>query len=123
MRWMIVVAMIAGCDEHGKGGAQDAGTGIDAFLSGRACELADQTDPTVVGSPSLDCSSRRCVHVSGFTPDLCTATCNDVHDCINALESSCFAGWTCAPVMSTGPFACQPMCVCSDRVPVTTCGI
>jgi hypothetical protein len=119
---MLVLAMIAfGCDEHGKGGPRDAAA-IDASKSGRACDFAMRDDPTAVGSPALDCPSRICVHVNGFTPDQCTADCETADDCVIAPESPpCSGGFVCTSVVSVGPFACRKFCVCGDRAPITAC--
>jgi hypothetical protein len=120
---MMVLAMIAAsCDDHGSGGVVvDAAPFLDVSTSGRACAFAMQNDPTAVGSPALECPSRTCVHVNGFTPDQCTAECERAEDCVNAPESLCLAGYTCTPVVSSGPFACRNFCVCADRAPTTAC--
>jgi len=118
---MALAVVAAGCDEHGRGGPRDAGldANTDALKSGRACAFAMPNDPTAVGSPSLDCPSRMCVHINGFTPDLCAADCERVEDCVRAPESPCSAGFACTPVVSTGPFAFRTLCVCADRAPLT----
>jgi len=119
----MVMAMIAcGCDEHGSTPHDAPIDSVgDASASGRACALAMQNDPTVVGSPSLDCPSRLCAHIAGFTPDQCSAFCERPEDCFGGPESSCSAGFQCTAIVMVGPFACRKMCVCNDRAPVTSC--
>lgn len=118
MRAWILVALVA-CGD-GKGGAIDGQqTGGQV---GRVCDPGTVSpNETVVASPALDCESRQCLSIASSTPPMCTATCFDATDCAEAAESACPSGFTCAPVVSVGPFACQNVCVCSDRVPFTSC--
>lgn len=119
MRWAVVVAL-AGCG-GGKGGAVDGQNMIGGEV-GRVCDLgAVPANETVVASPALDCESRLCLGVANSQPPMCTAECLDATDCAEAAETACTAGFTCAPVVSVGPFGCRNLCVCSDRVPITTC--
>jgi hypothetical protein len=117
-----VIAMIAcGCDEHGRGGGPGLRDGEMGVPSGRVCDFAETNDPTSVGSPSLDCPSRMCVHVQTFSQDQCAADCEMDEDCIAAPESPCSNNFVCTAVTSVGPFACRKLCVCGDRAPVTGC--
>ena len=116
MRSHVAAAALAflcacGGDDDTSAGASDAG-------SGRACTTGlDQAHPTAISSPSLDCSSRTCLHVEGTAPDQCTAACDDESDCVDSTASACEAGYACVAPMDVGPFACTRVCVCNDRVP------
>lgn len=119
---MMIAMVVCGCDEHGRGGripVPDSGEG--GIPSGRICEFREPSDPTAVGSPALDCESRICVHVQTFSQDQCAADCGTDDDCVAAPESPCSNNFVCAPVTSVGAFACRKLCVCGDRVPVTSC--
>lgn len=119
MRWAIVIALV-GCG-GGKGGAVDGQVTIGGEV-GRVCDLGSvPANETVVASPALDCDSRLCLNIANSQPPMCTAECFDATDCAESAETACTAGFTCAPVVSVGPFACKNLCVCSDRVPPTTC--
>lgn len=119
MRALLVV--LVACGGGGKGGAID-GQPAEPFGVGRLCDPGTTTpNETVIASPSLDCDSRMCLVIANSNPPMCTARCNDASDCEGAIEANCTAGFTCAPVMSVGPFACESVCVCTDRVPPTSC--
>jgi hypothetical protein len=116
----VLLLVLVGCG-GGKGGAVD-GQQMGIGNVGRVCDPGTTTpNETVIASPSLDCDSRMCLSIANSNPPMCTARCRDASDCEGALESACSAGFTCAPVMSVGPFACESVCVCSDRVPPTSC--
>ena len=118
MRALIAVALVAcGGGEGGPVDGQQTGGQV-----GRVCDPGTTApNETVLASPALDCESRICLAIASSTPPMCTATCVDDNDCSEAVESACPVGFTCAPVVSVGPFACENVCVCSDRVPITTC--
>lgn len=115
---VVVLAAFTACG-GGKGGSAD---GQIAGEVGRVCDLGS-TPPneTVIVSPSLDCESRVCMNIANSQPPMCTSECVDDSDCAEAAESQCTVGFTCAPVVTVGPFACRKLCVCSDRVPFTSC--
>jgi len=117
MKAWILVGLVA-CG-GGKGGTTDGQ--MSGGQVGRVCDPGTvQPNETVVASPSLDCDSRLCMAIAFSTPPMCTATCVDASDCSESVESACPSGFACAPVVSVGPFACQNLCVCNDRVPAVT---
>lgn len=100
---------------------------------GRKCDLGVEnpgTNEAVVGSPSLDCSTRTCLKVpvdtgkplpEGFTPlaantGMCTAECGSDDDCDKVSESPCVTGFTCGIPLTVGPFCCRKLCICKDYV-------
>jgi hypothetical protein len=100
---------------------------------GRKCDLGVEnpgTNEAVVGSPSLDCSTRTCLKVpieagkdtpDGFQPltantGMCTAECEADEDCDKVSESPCVTGFTCGIPLTVGPFCCRKMCICKDYV-------
>ncbi len=114
--WLLVALVACG---GGKGGSSDA---VPSGPVGLVCDPGMVSpNETVVASPALDCESRLCLNIASSTPPMCTAMCVDATDCSETAESACPSGFTCAPVVSVGPFACQNLCVCSDRVPFTSC--
>lgn len=90
----------------------------DAAASGCPCFTGFQeTDPTVVASPALECPTRICLHIQDALVDRCTARCEQPGDCIASPESTCAGGFECVAPVRLGPFACQRMCVCVDDIP------
>ena len=100
---------------------------------GRKCDLGVENpggNEAVVGSPSLDCSTRQCLKVpidtgkdtpDGFQPltsntGMCTASCDADSDCDKVSESPCVTGFTCGIPLTVGPFCCRKMCICKDYV-------
>lgn len=99
---------------------------------GRKCDLGVENPGTaaVVGSPSLDCSTRTCLKVpvdsgkdlpEGFqqlaaNTGMCTAECESDDDCDKVSESPCVTGFTCGIPLTVGPFCCRKMCICKDYV-------
>jgi hypothetical protein len=100
---------------------------------GRKCDLGVEnpsSNEAVVGSPSLDCSSRTCLKVpvdsgkelpDGFQQlqpnvGMCTAECSADEDCDKVSESPCVTGFTCGIPLTVGPFCCKKMCICKDYV-------
>lgn len=97
---------------------------------GRICDLGDiepAVGQTVVGSQSLDCTTRTCLKVPQNNPDLpegsrypegplglCTAQCEDDGDCETVAESPCVTGFTCAVAVTVGPYCCRKFCTCRD---------
>lgn len=123
MRWAIALAVVGGmgCGGGGKGGAVDGQNMIGGEV-GRVCDLGSvPANETVLSSPVLECDSRLCLQVAFSQPAMCTAECLDASDCAEAADTACTVGFTCAPVVSVGPFGCRNVCVCSDRVPITAC--
>jgi hypothetical protein len=120
MRSLLLILVACG---GGKGGAIDGQQSGGAV--GRVCDPGTAPAPNeiILASPSLDCDARLCLAFGSAPPAMCSATCFDATDCQEAPESACTAGFTCAPVVSVGPFACQNVCVCADRVPVVTCDL
>jgi hypothetical protein len=114
----LAVVLLVGC---GVG----SGPSIDAapVESGRVCEsMKAINDPTIIIGNATDCPGLKCLHVQNTALDRCTATCKVTADCLVAAEAApCASGFSCAPVISTGPGACQKVCVCTDEAPVTTC--
>jgi hypothetical protein len=119
VKWLLALSAVAACG-GGKGGGTTDGRVVGEV--GRVCDIGSvPSNETVVSSPALDCESRICLNVANSQPPMCTAECDDSSDCDQAAESQCTAGFTCAPVVTVGPFACRNFCVCSDRVPFTSC--
>ena len=100
---------------------------------GRKCDLGVENpgaNEAVVGSPSLDCSTRQCLKVpidtgkdtpEGFQPlaantGMCTDTCESDDDCDKVSESPCVSGFTCGIPLTVGPFCCRKLCICKDYV-------
>jgi hypothetical protein len=88
---------------------------------GDSCDLGAASNEIVVQTPASDCGTRICMHILSNQPDLCTAHCATDDDCVAAVGTACTTSFTCAPVLSVGPFGCEKLCVCSDRVPQTSC--
>ena len=84
---------------------------------GRRCDLGapPSKDDIVIAGGSLDCVSRLCLGVPG-APPMCTNTCATDDDCPMEPSSPCHGGFTCAPAVRVGTFACAPMCVCKDTL-------
>ena len=119
MRAWLVVALVS-CG-GGKGGGTTDGQ-MSGPLVGRVCDPGTVSpNETVLAAPALDCESQLCLSIASSTPPMCTTKCVDAGDCSEAAESACPSGFDCAPVVSVGPFACQKVCVCSDRVPFSSC--
>ena len=100
---------------------------------GRKCDLGVENpggNEAVVGSPSLDCSTRQCLKVpidtgkdtpEGFqtlaaNTGMCTAECEADEDCDKVSESPCVTGFTCGIPLTVGPFCCRKLCICKDYV-------
>lgn len=119
MRALVVAGLLGACG-GGKGGAVDGRQ--MAGQVGRVCDPGTVgPNETVVASPALECESNLCLAIASSQPPMCTATCVDDTDCSASIESACPSGFTCAPVVSVGPLGCGRFCVCSDRVPPTSC--
>ena len=116
-----LLALAAGCEEE---------------LVGRRCFIgtdAGSSQETIVASPSLDCSSRSCLHVpvdEGASPpegarpaDMCTAECSSDDDCRAMAGTPCVSGFTCAVPVVVGPFCCRHLCVCRDFIVVPDGGL
>jgi hypothetical protein len=101
--------------------ARAVAAGAPAPVGGRCDPGADpEAAQTVFISPSLDCESRVCLRVAGegeLDPSMCTADCASDDDCVGEPDSPCEGGFTCAIAAVTGPFCCQPVCVCRDYLP------
>jgi len=110
--------------------------GCDQDLVGRRCFIGTDAGSdleTVVASPSLDCSSRTCLHVpadegaaapAGARPaDMCTAECSSDDDCHRIAGSPCLGGFTCTVPVVVGPFCCRHLCVCRDFLVIPDGGI
>lgn len=110
-----------------------SGAGCSSNPVGRKCDLGVEnpgTNEAIVGSPSLDCSTRTCLKVpidtgkdtpDGFQPlspntGMCTAECESDDDCDKVSESPCVTGFTCGIPLTVGPFCCKKMCICKDYV-------
>lgn len=120
--FVLVLALVAaGCEED---------------LVGRRCFIGTDAatgQETIVASPSLDCSSRTCLHVpveEGATPpegaqhaDMCTAECSSDDDCNRIAGSPCVSGFTCAVPVVVGRFCCRHMCICRDFIVVPDGGL
>jgi len=113
IRWLLVVACAA-C-----GGGDDGGGSTP--IVGDPCDLGASSTEIVVDQPASDCSTKICMHIRSNQPDMCTARCATDDDCVAAAGTPCTTTFTCAPVLSIGAFGCQKLCVCSDRVPQTSC--
>ena len=118
---LLLFALAAGCEQE---------------LVGRRCFIgtdAGTHQETIVASPSLDCSSRACLHIpveEGATPpegarpaDMCTAECASDDDCHRIAGSPCLGGFTCAVPVVVGPFCCRRMCICRDFIVVPDGGL
>lgn len=105
MKTILLIVAAAACG-GGKGGGGDGGMVVGEV--GRVCDLGDiPSNETVIASPALECESRVCLNVANSQPPMCTAECVDSSDCAEGAESQCTAGFTCAPVVTVGPFACR----------------
>ncbi len=106
---------------------------------GRICDLGVDNpgmSEAVVGSPSLDCSTRTCLKIpvaaakelpDGFRPlspnkGMCTGECESDEDCDKVPESPCITGFTCGVAVTVGPFCCQKFCICKDYVVIPESG-
>ncbi|MEO8698858.1 MAG: hypothetical protein ABI867_02410 [Kofleriaceae bacterium] len=113
---LAVAFLVAGCGV-GNGPSIDAAP----VRSGAACiSGAALGDPTAINN-EVDCPGFKCLHIQDKA-DRCTATCQVSTDCLIADGApACASGYSCAPVISSGPGACQKVCVCTDEAPATTC--
>jgi hypothetical protein len=101
---------------------------------GRPCELGISDLPrdgtASVASPASECPTDLCLYPmlekDADTGPLCTATCSSDADCapgelapnLSTPSALCKHGFVCNVQMTTGPYCCQKMCVCSDFVVV-----
>lgn len=73
------------------------------------------------GVDTYVCEQQQCVVAAEavLQRSMCSATCDADADCAEFAEGThCESGFTCAPLMSLGPFCCQKVCVCRDGLDI-----